>query len=159
MQLDDERWSKLHGGYKEPYDPRDALRRLEHGDASAWNELWERLHHQGAIGEASYAAVPVLVRIHQARGVPDWNTYGMAAMIEKARHDGRNPPLPDWLLQDYEAAWRKLEALTLADFWNADSYELIHSIIAVLAFRKGRITLGRMALLTEDEREEMLDLS
>ena len=54
-------------------------------------------------------------------------------------------------------AWRELEALALADFPSADSYELIHSIIAVLALRKDRITLGRIAMLTEDERQEMLD--
>ncbi len=109
------------------------------------------------MGEASYAAVPALVRVHRARGAPDWNTYALVATIEEARHDGRNPAIPDWLLLDYKAAWHELEAMALAEFSTADSYELIHSIIAVLAFSKGRITLGSIAMLTEDERREMLD--
>jgi hypothetical protein len=130
---------------------------LGRGDTSAWEELWQQLHHQGDVGEASYAAVPELVRVHRLRGVPDWNTYALVATIEEARHSGRAAAMPDWLLPDYEAAWRELETLALAEFPAADSGELVQSIIAVLAFKKGRTTLGRMSLLTEDERKEMLD--
>ena len=116
-----------------------------------------RAHHQGNVGEVFYAAVPELVQIHQKRGVSDWNTYAIAATIEESRQNERYPAMPDWLLPDYEAAWRKLQALALAEFPDATDDELIHSIMAVLAFAKGRITLGRMAMLTEDERKEMLD--
>ena len=87
MQLDDERWAHLRGGYGEPYDPRDAMRRLSDSDVSAWEELWQELHHQGDVGEASYAALPALVRVHEARGVADWNTYALAATIEEARQN------------------------------------------------------------------------
>jgi hypothetical protein len=62
LALDDRKWKELLGGYKVPYDASHALRRLERG-ADAWKELWEELHHQGDLGEASYAAVPKLVRI------------------------------------------------------------------------------------------------
>lgn len=156
MDLDDERWSGLSGGYGEIYDPRDAIRRLEAGDEAAWDELWQELHHQGDIGIASYAAVPELVRVHAARGVPDWNTYAYAATIEEARRNGRNPALPDWLRPDYESAWQDLQALGLAELAAAASDELIRCILAVLALGKGQATLARMALLTEDERQEML---
>jgi len=158
MELDDERWSKLCGGYRTPYDPRNAIGRLAAGNiTAAWDELWQGLHHQGDVGEASYAAVPELVRVHEARRASDWNTYAIAATIEEARQNERNPAVPDWLLPDYEAAWRNLQVLALAEFPDATSDELIHSIMAVLALAKGRITLGRMAMLTEDERAEMLD--
>jgi hypothetical protein len=40
----------------------------------AWDELWEELHHQGDVGEASYASVAHLVRIHRTGVVVDWNT-------------------------------------------------------------------------------------
>ena len=157
MELDDDRWSGLRGGYLVPYDPRNAIRRLADGDATAWEELWEELHHQGDVGEASYAALPEIVRVHRARGVADWNTYALAATIEVARHIGRNPPMPDWLRQDYDAAWQDLQTLALAEFPHATDDELVHSIIATLAHAKGRVTLARMAMLTEDERQEMLD--
>jgi hypothetical protein len=157
MQMDDERWVGLRGGYRVPYDPRHAIDRLAAGDAAAaWKELWQELHHQGDVDEASYAALPELVRVYEARGVPDWNIYAVAATIEEARRNGRNPPVPDWLLAAYEAAWRKLERLALAEFPDATAEDLIQSIIAVMAFAKGLTTLGRMAMLTEDERTEML---
>jgi hypothetical protein len=157
MELDDERWSGLQGGYRVAYDPRAALRRLANGDtASAWDELWNELHHQGDIGLASFAALPALVRIHEARGVADWNTYALAAVIEDVRANPANPSLPEWLRDDYERAWRDLERLALAEFAAAADDNLIHSLIAVLALSKGRRTLSRMAMLTEDERLEML---
>jgi hypothetical protein len=157
MQLDDELWNGLCGGYGEPYDPRGAIRRLLENDSSAWDELWEELHHQGDVGEASYAALPALVRVHQRRGIPDWNTYALAATIEEARRNPKNPPVPDWLLPDYKAAWSELETLALRELPAANSNELTDSIIAALALAKQRVTLARMAMLTEDERQEMLD--
>ena len=157
MQMDDERWSDLEGGYCIRCDPRDALRRLASGDvALAWEELWVELYHQGDVGVASFAAVPELVRIHEARGIADWNTYALAATIEEARDNPNNPQLPEWLRSDYELAWRGLERLALSEFPAATDDNLIHSLIAVLALSKGRRTLGRMAMLTEDERQEML---
>lgn len=57
----------MEGGYRLPYDPRPALDRLATVDvAAAWAELWQELYHQGDVGEASYAAVPELVRLHRA---------------------------------------------------------------------------------------------
>jgi len=69
LSFDDKRWNNLMGGYKTPFDPRPSLQKLEsHQDtASAWEELWEELHHQGDVGDASYAAIPELVRIPSQR--------------------------------------------------------------------------------------------
>jgi hypothetical protein len=157
MEIDDARWSELEGGYRIAYDPRDALRTLARGGAaSAWDELWNELHHQGDVGSASFAAVPELVRIHAARGIADWNTYALVATIEQARDNPGNPKLPAWLRTEYERAWRDLERLALSEFPAAVDDSLIHSIIAVLAFSKDGRTLGSIALLTEDERQEML---
>jgi hypothetical protein len=158
MDQDDQRWSGLLGGYRAPYDPRPAIAKLAAGDeTSAWAELWQELHHQGDVGEASYAAIPALVRIYAQRKEADWNTYAFAATVEEARHNVSNPAIPEWLRGDYDAAWHDLFALGLAELPGATSSELIDSIIAVLAFRKGRPTIGRMAMLTEDERQEMLE--
>jgi len=61
LSFDDPRWRQLRGGYGSPYDPRKALLSLERGTdvLAAWSELWEELHHQGDVGEASYAAVHI----------------------------------------------------------------------------------------------------
>ena len=155
--MNDAQWAGLHGGYRVPYDPRPALARLKRGDTLAWDELWQELHHQGDVGDASYAAVPELVRIQAARGGADWNTFALAATIEEARRSGRNPKLPGWLVEDHKAAWDRLGAMALAAFPSASGDELISSILAVLAWSKDKASLGCMAMLTEDERQEMLD--
>jgi len=56
-------WGELNDGYGAPYDPRPAIAKLraEPLDQAAWGELWNELHHQGDVGAASYAAVPLLV--------------------------------------------------------------------------------------------------
>lgn len=160
MNLDDPQWLELLGGYRVPYDPRKALFALEHTSetAAAWKELWTGLYHQGDVGEASYAALPHLVRIHAARGIADWNTYALAATIDDARHDGRNPQLPLSLRVSYEDAWRKLIDLGLRELAAADDPTLVCSIIGALAIGKGQRTLGRLAVgFTEDERREMIE--
>jgi hypothetical protein len=88
----DARWSNMTGGYKMPFDPRPLLKRLETDSdtTEVWHELWEELHHQGDVGEASFAAVPFLVRSYRKRGVLDWNTYAIVAIIELARKEGNN---------------------------------------------------------------------
>jgi hypothetical protein len=159
MDLDNPQWPYLLGGYRVPYDPRKALLALEQGETdAAWEELWSELHHQGDVGEASYAAVPHLVRIHSARGFADWNTYALVATIEDARHDGRNPELPPNLRDAYEDAWRKLVDLGLRELGAADDPALVSSIIAVIAIAKGQLALGRLAVtFTEDERKEIIE--
>lgn len=76
LSFDDNRWADLRGGYRIPFDPRPFLKMLEtvQDTSGAWHELWEGLHHQGNVGEASYAAVPHLVRIYGRSPRPDWNT-------------------------------------------------------------------------------------
>jgi hypothetical protein len=91
ITLEDARWSNLTGGYRTPLDPRPLLKRLETDSdtTEVWQELWDELHHQGDIGEASFAAVPFLVRNYRKRGVLHWNTYAIVAIIELARGEGK----------------------------------------------------------------------
>jgi hypothetical protein len=157
--LDDPEWTNLLGGYRVPYDPRNALRSLAQGHEieAAWAELWEELHHQGDVGEASYAAVPELVRIYANRRVPDWNAYALVAIIENARRAPGNPELPGWLADAYHDALRQLAKIGLQEFPDATKPELVNSIVSVLAFSKGQALLARFAIAyTEDERREIL---
>jgi hypothetical protein len=159
MDFSDERWANLCGGYRLPYDPRPALRAIEanYGAEAAWVELWNELHHQGDVGEASYASIPIIARFVIGGGNLDWNPYALAATIEEARQNDRNPSMPDWLAGDYAKAWRDLFQAGLTVLPAAETETLIGSVMAVLATFKRQPKLARMAALTEAERSEMLD--
>jgi hypothetical protein len=135
------------------------MRALERGEdtSAAWRELWNELYHQGDVGEASYAAIPHLVRIYEANGAPDSNIYHMAAIIEHARRKDHNPDLPADFQKDYEAAWDRLVALGLRELTGTNDPTLISAIISVLAMQKGQHALGSFAaFFDESERVEML---
>jgi hypothetical protein len=158
FSLDDNRWQNLQGGYRTQFDPRPLLSKLEANDdpRAAWHELWENLHHQGDVGEASYAAVPHLVRIYRARAVFDWNVYAIVAVIELARDSGRNPEVPKWLQDDYFQAIRELADSGAVDVLRANDPEDIRAILSILAIAGGTRTHARFLLNYSDE--ELLEI-
>jgi hypothetical protein len=152
-------WPELKGGYRIPYDPRPALGALAKNpmDKGAWDELWNELHHQGDVGEASYAAVPLLVDACRP-GPRDWNFFGLVATIETERHRIRNPTLPEWISDDYRHALNDAKGLALADLAASTDRFVIRSALAVVALASGECELG--ALLNhadENEIREVLD--
>jgi hypothetical protein len=158
--FDDSRWAGLSGGYRIPYDPRPALRRLEANwrDEAAWSELWNELHHQADVGEASYAAVPALVAI--GRSVPErgWNFYGLVATIEAERHARDNPAIPNWLVDEYRSAWAELLSLALDELRTTRDPYVVQTALAVISLAKGLTKLGFLISdLDESELGEFLD--
>jgi hypothetical protein len=141
LTLEDTRWKTLQGGYRIPFDASVPLRRLEEGE-DVWKELWEELHHQGDVGEASYAAVPQLVRIASARERRDWHFYGLVALIEVERHRKRNPPLPSWLVEEYEQAWKDILRLALRDLTTVADADSFLSILGAGALARGQLEIG-----------------
>jgi hypothetical protein len=135
LSLDDKRWQNLEGGYRTRFDPRPLLSKLEStkDTEAAWHELWEDLHHQGDVGEASYAAVPHLVRIYRKREVMDWDTYAIVAVIELARGHGKNPEVPKWLKEGYIQAIRELAETGAVEVLRAKDPEDIRAILSILA--------------------------
>ena len=157
LSLDDPRWPELQGGYRIPYDASTALRQLEQG-ADVWDELWENLHHQGDVGEASYAAVPHLVRIAAALPARDWNFYGLIATIEVERQREENPELPEWLVDDYAAAMQGLLKIAAADLLTVDEEMTLRSMLGAIALAKGDLKLGTLISYIDDsEIDAMLD--
>jgi len=155
LSLTDKRWTKLTGGYRTVFDPRPSLHNLESNVhiKEAWHELWEGLHHQGDVGEASYAAVPDLVRIYGDRKRDDWNTYALVAVIELARGSGKNPEIPEWLKEEYFSAIQDLAKLGSTEILRAKDPEAIRAILSILALAKDARTHARFLL--EYSEEEM----
>jgi len=166
LSFDDPRWTQLKGGYRTFYDPRPALKQLEAGTDTeeAWHRLWEELHHQGDVGEASYAAVPHLVRIYRERGVPDWNTYSIVGTIELARGEDilpsqgkrKNPEVPAWLSDGYFQAIRNLFEIGLKELPTVRDPDTVRGILSIMALHKGARTYGR--LLADYSEAEMLEI-
>jgi hypothetical protein len=160
MTLDDPRWGQLEGGYRIPYNPTAALRRLEAGadQREVWAEFWNELHHQGDVGSASYATVPQLVALQRLTRKLDWNLYGLASTIEVERHRKSNPPIPNWLLSDYEMAWRTLVELAREELKAEVDKTTLQCVLAVLALGKGDLKLGAfLSDLDRSELDELLD--
>lgn len=148
MLSDDPRLKGLSGGYRLPYDPTAALKRLELEPASAqaWEELFNELHHQGDVGEASYATIPALVTIQRRTRALSWNLYALAATIEIERHRRPNPPLPDWLDREYREAWRDLLEFALADLASSHDSLVIRTAMAVVALARNQREIGTLLL-------------
>jgi hypothetical protein len=158
LSLNDTRWQNLDGGYRTRFDPRPLLSQLEanKGAKAAWHELWEGLHHQGDVGEASYAAVPHLVRIYRGREVVDWNTYAIVAVIELARDDGKNPKVPKWLEEDYFQAIRDLAEVGAVDVLRTKNPEEVRAILSILAISASARTHAKF--LVAYSAEELLEI-
>ena len=157
LALDDGRWTMMTGGYRTPLDPRPLLSKLGSGQdtPAVWHELWDELHHQGDVGEASYAAIPHLVDIYPRRGRPDWNTYAIVAIIELARKEGTNPSLPDWLEADYFRAIQELAEIGAGEVLRAEDPDVVRAILSVIAIAKGLRVHGKYLVNYSDE--EMLE--
>jgi hypothetical protein len=155
LSLGDPKWRELKGGYKVPYDASVALSRLERGE-DVWDELWQELHHQGDVGDASYAAVPHVVRIAATFAKRDWNLYGLVSTIEIERHRKSNPPLPEWIADSYEAAWRQLLMIALGDLRDVQDGETLRSLLGTVALAKSDLKLG--ALLSHADESEISDI-
>ena len=154
LPLDDPMWKTLNGGYKIFYDASADLRRLEGGE-NVWDRLWEDLHHQGDVGETSYAAVPHLVRIMKRSPHRDWNLYSLVSTIEIERHRKTNPPLPEWLKDDYQAAWSELLDVAIDDLRVTDDLLMLQSILGAVALAKSHLKLGVMISYTERSGDAM----
>jgi hypothetical protein len=154
----DDRWRNLTGGYRISFDPRPLLANLEAGrdTESTWHELWDELHHQGDVGDASYAAVPLLVDIYRRQGIIDWNTYAMVATIELARTNAHNPDVPDWLSADYFRAIRELAEIGAAEVLRAEEADVVRAMLSVIAIAKGLRTQAKF--LVEYTEDELLEI-
>ncbi|HUN89435.1 MAG TPA: hypothetical protein VMU28_11620 [Terriglobales bacterium] len=156
ISADDPRWRTMQGGYRMPLDPRPLVEKLERGDEAVWKELWNELHHQGDVGDASYAAVPLLVKVHRRRGTADWNVYALTATIELERTEHGNPAVPEWLSEDYFGAIQELSSIGTQDIIDAKDPELIRAILGVIALAKGLRTYAKFLVwYADDELREI----
>lgn len=152
-------WAELLGGDRRPYDPRPDLDAWRRGEgATASKALWAGLIHKGDVDTAAYAAVVELVQIIENAALADWNAYALIASIEEARLAAHNPPLPVSWIGSYQAAWSIVAKTAPRHLASAEDDIAVRSIFGALAHAKGQHALGKFALLSEDEQQELLRL-
>lgn len=152
----DTRWKQMQGGYRLVFDPMPALQVLRQTPSSeaAWKDLWENLHHQNDVGEASYAAAIALIALRREGVGFDWNFPALISLIEARRGKDGNPGLPLWLEADYFAAWSELLPMLFEDIAALDSPEpfVLRALLSAVAIAKKADRLGTF-LFTVDESE------
>jgi hypothetical protein len=155
----DARWTGLSGGYRMPFDPRPLLTELEANPNSStlWSRLIEELYHQGDVGEASYAAVPHLVRISLASETLEWQPLTLVATIELAQGKPTNPPIPEWLRNDYMEAIQVLAAKSIEMLAKVTDIDRLRPMLSIICLSKDLRVYGEALLEnSEDELKEFL---
>jgi hypothetical protein len=144
IPLDSRRWSELRDTYGHATPVSTILRTIDAGEASdeVWTNLWSRICHQGDVCEASYAAVPHLVRIARDPAQIRWDLLALPAAIEAARLTGRAPGIPEDLAAAYHAAVQALADVCFARAQVPWDHVGGQAILAGLAASKG---LGMLA--------------
>jgi hypothetical protein len=150
ISLESDIWKTLLGGYKIVYDPSAPLKQLEASekiDESIWDELWNELHHQGDVGEASYAVIPHLFRIYSEKSWIDFNLPSFAAVVEYCRLKGNNPDVPSWLEHDYYSALQDIAQYCVANRERNKGKDFTRSVLLLMSI-----------LLAEVELYELIDI-
>lgn len=158
LTLEDPTWSKLTHAYGSAQDIPDLLRALAPAThqrvdykEEPWFSLWSALCHQGDVFDASYAALPHIVKIAaKADGPIDFSFFQLPAAIEIARNNGNGPRIPENLKTAYQAGITGLvDCVTtrMNDDWDQNA---LTSAMAALAVGKGQYQVAE-ALLNLDE--------
>ena len=156
MNLHNDKWTSLYGGYKIPYDASILLRQLQSTNdqkiiSKIFVELWDNLHHQGDVGLASYFSVPQLVDICIEKKLLTWEFIGLCVLIEHCRLSNDNPVLPKELEHDYFESLNKLETYLLTNFKSIQEDTAVRETLALFATLNGQRNLGKAIQLLDDD--------
>ena len=142
LPLDDPRWKTYCGGYDRVVtNVVPFLTKLQSGalDSDDWDILWDDLHHQGDVGEASYAVVPFLAEYARRASPIAWHVFGFPAAVELARTENDNPDVPQELREEYFAAIHALPSIALSrgpGVWGTDCFEPVMACLALSLDRR-----------------------
>jgi hypothetical protein len=149
LPLSDKRWKTYRSGYKEcDLDVTGWLRKLSSGDfdESHWNYLWNELHHQNDVGEASYAVVPYLAVFAKKHNRFDWHLFAFPVVVELARLDiSGSPMIPDEIRDTYYWGIKELANIAVTELEEWDDVQA-PCMSACIALAKGHPIYARAYL-------------
>jgi hypothetical protein len=155
--LNDLRWAAYRGGYKVPYDVAPLVQRLQTEGTSKkfWEVAWQELHHQGDVGEATYAMVPYLVDYQSRQRSIDEQVFHFCVVVELARPENENPPVPQELGPSYATALDRLPIIGVELMQRGCLEAEVMGVAAAIALVAGHRVLARAYL--DFGRSEALD--
>jgi hypothetical protein len=95
-------------------------------------------------------------RIYRQHTVADWNTYALVAVIELARTNRKNPPIPQWLKGDYFQAIKELATIGVGEILSTQAPETARAILSIIGIATNLRTHGRF--LIEYSEEELIEM-
>ena len=107
---------------------------------ACWDEIWEKMIHQGDVGTASYAIFPKLVQAYASKERGS-EIYAYAVVLEEGREERRNPDVPDWLQDDYDHGLVTLREMAFEDLRRPQKTAKLAQILAFLASQAGSLGL------------------
>jgi hypothetical protein len=148
LPLDDPRWSNYRGGYRTVFNPVVLIHGLLRDGATPafWDEVWTELHHQGDVGEASYALVPYLVHWQSSQSKLSEQLFQYCVTVDLAQSEKGNPAIPPELEFSYALAIRELPALGYSLIRRGCPEEEVMGIAAATAIATGHRLLARAYL-------------
>jgi hypothetical protein len=145
LPLDDPHWATYRGGFRWPYDVVPLIHGLQREGTSdkSWDLVWEELHHQGDVGEASYALVPYLVEYQSHYRELDERLFHYCVVVDLARPGNKNPAIPPELEFSYAKAIRKLPVIGTELIRGGCSEAVVMGVAAATALAAGHRVLAR----------------
>ncbi len=147
LPLDDPRWATYRSAYGAPYDASKTLLQLLNNEPSkaAWQELWGELHHQGGVGEASFASVPWILEIVRRSPLLDWSPLALVCTIELARPKN-SFDLPSELKEGYFNSLQSIPAILAEKPCHVWDNLFTQVAAAVLALSRGQRAFAEIYL-------------
>jgi hypothetical protein len=157
LPLDDSRWAKYRGGYRAAFNVVPLIHQLQREGTSDrfWEIVWDELHHQGDVGEASYAFVPYLVDHQSRQRELDEQLVYFCVVVDLAQPEKNNPVIPAELEFSYAMALRKLPIIGSSLLRRGCGEEAVMAVAAATALEAGHRVLARAYL--EFQRSDALE--
>jgi hypothetical protein len=146
LPLDDPRWATYRGGYnRAPYDVVPLIRQLQREGTSSrfWELVWADLHHQGDVGEASYAVVPYLVDHQSRQHELDEQLFHFCVVVDLAQPENGNPSVPPEIELSYAMALPKLPVVGTDLLRRGCDEAVVMGVAAATALATGHRELAR----------------
>lgn len=153
IDLNDNIWATLEGGYKTKFDASVPLKKMEECSSPSkeiWETLWEELHHQGDVGIASYAVLPHLIRIYKEKRWFDHNLCMFASIIERARLQNSNPDVPEWLEKEYRQSLDEIVKYSIEHIEKKWDYYSLLGLLMLISLLQDNSDLAELLNLIDE---------